>query len=150
MSWGERWSSKKKGDKRSQRSQSAKKTLSVLSLSLSLSLSETGFLCVALAVLELTPWTQKSACLCFPSAGIKGVCHHCPALSAFSLLVSPEVWEAPGGSSSLSTWLDWSHLGVSLSLSHMVCVCSRSVGLRRETSPERGDIILLGPGSHAE
>jgi hypothetical protein len=25
------------------------------------------------------PWTQKSACLCLPSAGIKGVHHHCPA-----------------------------------------------------------------------
>ena len=27
------------------------------------------------------PQTQKSACLCLPGAGIKGVCHHCPALS---------------------------------------------------------------------
>jgi hypothetical protein len=26
------------------------------------------------------PQTQKSACLCLPSAGIKGVCHHCLAL----------------------------------------------------------------------
>jgi hypothetical protein len=25
------------------------------------------------------PQTQKSACLCLPSAGIKGVCHHCLA-----------------------------------------------------------------------
>jgi hypothetical protein len=25
------------------------------------------------------PQTQKSACLCLPSAGIKGVCHHCSA-----------------------------------------------------------------------
>jgi hypothetical protein len=25
------------------------------------------------------PRTQKSACLCLPSAGIKGVCHYCPA-----------------------------------------------------------------------
>jgi hypothetical protein len=44
---------------------------------------ETGFLCVALAVLELCgpgwPGTQKSTCLCLPSAGIKGVCHHHPA-----------------------------------------------------------------------
>jgi hypothetical protein len=24
------------------------------------------------------PWTQKSTCLCLPSAGIKGVCHHAP------------------------------------------------------------------------
>jgi hypothetical protein len=26
------------------------------------------------------PQTQKFASLCLPSAGIKGVCHHCPAL----------------------------------------------------------------------
>jgi hypothetical protein len=31
------------------------------------------------------PWTQKSACLCLRSAGIKGVHHHCPAVQ---LLVS--------------------------------------------------------------
>jgi hypothetical protein len=42
---------------------------------------ETGFLCIALAVLELIcrpgwPRTQKSTCLCLPSAGIKGVRHH--------------------------------------------------------------------------
>jgi hypothetical protein len=42
---------------------------------------ETGFLCVALAVLNSLcrpgwPQTQKSACLCLPSAGIKGVHHH--------------------------------------------------------------------------
>ena len=41
---------------------------------------ETGFLCVALAVLALCrpgwPRTQKSTCLCIPSAGIRGVCHH--------------------------------------------------------------------------
>ena len=24
-------------------------------------------------------WTQKSACLCLRSVGIKGLCHHCPA-----------------------------------------------------------------------
>jgi hypothetical protein len=42
----------------------------------------TGFLCVALAVLELCRpgWsrTQKSACLRLPSAGIKGVRHPRP------------------------------------------------------------------------
>ncbi|GAB1300996.1 H-2 class I histocompatibility antigen, D-K alpha chain [Apodemus speciosus] len=43
-----------------------------------------GFLCVALAVLEPLcrpgwPRTQKSACLCLPSAGITGVHHHRPA-----------------------------------------------------------------------
>jgi hypothetical protein len=26
------------------------------------------------------PWTQKCTCLCLPSAGIKGVCQHCPTL----------------------------------------------------------------------
>ena len=45
-------------------------------------LFETGFLCVALAVLELALQTrlssdsQRSSCLCFSSAGINGVCHH--------------------------------------------------------------------------
>ena len=29
------------------------------------------------------PQTQKSTCLCLPSAGIKGVLHHCPASSSF-------------------------------------------------------------------
>ena len=43
---------------------------------------ETGFLCVALALSWNSlcrpgwPRTQKSSCLCLPSAGIKGVCHH--------------------------------------------------------------------------
>jgi hypothetical protein len=39
---------------------------------------ETGFLCIALTVLEFLSWprTQKFACLCLPSAGIKGVLHH--------------------------------------------------------------------------
>jgi hypothetical protein len=54
---------------------------------------ETVFLHVALAVLELTvpghctpgwPQTQKSACLCLPSAGIKGMHHHCPAFGNIS------------------------------------------------------------------
>jgi hypothetical protein len=45
---------------------------------------KTGFPCIALAVLELTlllgwPRTQKSACLCLPSAGIKGMYLHCLA-----------------------------------------------------------------------
>jgi hypothetical protein len=29
------------------------------------------------------PGTQKFACLCPSSAGIKGVCHHCPAKLLF-------------------------------------------------------------------
>jgi hypothetical protein len=29
------------------------------------------------------PRTQKSACLCLPSAGIKGMCHHCLAKVCF-------------------------------------------------------------------
>jgi len=43
---------------------------------------ETGFFCVALAVLGNSlcrpgwPQTQKFACLCLPSAGIKGMRHH--------------------------------------------------------------------------
>ena len=49
---------------------------------------ETGFLCVVLAVLELTcrpgwPQTQKFACFCLPSAGIKGVRHHRPVKGLF-------------------------------------------------------------------
>jgi hypothetical protein len=36
------------------------------------------------------PQTQKSACLCLPSAGIKGVCHHHPA---WLLLLSPKCME---------------------------------------------------------
>jgi hypothetical protein len=56
---------------------------------------EIGFLCIALAVLSWNslcrpgwPRTQKSACLCLPSAGIKGVCHHLPAISLFLITVS--------------------------------------------------------------
>ena len=42
---------------------------------------ETGFLFVVLAVLDAHcgpgwPGTQRSTCLCLPSAGIKGVRHH--------------------------------------------------------------------------
>ena len=43
---------------------------------------EMGSYYVALAVLELTLYTrlatnsQRSTCLCLPSAGIKAVCHH--------------------------------------------------------------------------
>lgn len=49
---------------------------------------ESGFLCIiALVVLELTLQTrlgldsQKSACLCFTSAGVKGMRHLCLALT---------------------------------------------------------------------
>jgi hypothetical protein len=42
--------------------------------------SETGFLCISLAILELYrpgwPRTQRSICLCLLCSGIKGVCHH--------------------------------------------------------------------------
>jgi hypothetical protein len=50
---------------------------------------ETGFLCVALAVLQLTLYrpgwlrTQKFTCLCLPSAGIKGVRRHTRRFSFF-------------------------------------------------------------------
>ena len=48
-----------------------------------------GFLSVALAVLELTcrpghPWTHISTSLCLLSAGVKGVCHHCLDLFSHS------------------------------------------------------------------
>jgi hypothetical protein len=48
---------------------------------------ETGFLCVALAVLKLTPRTQKSACLCLLSAGIKGVCYHARLEPQFLIII---------------------------------------------------------------
>jgi hypothetical protein len=54
---------------------------------------KTGFLCVALAVLNSLcrpswPRTQKSACLCLPSARIKGVGHYCPAHFLFWTLLT--------------------------------------------------------------
>lgn len=43
-----------------------------------------GFLCVALAVLELTLSARLALnSLCFPSARIKGICHHHPTQTAF-------------------------------------------------------------------
>ena len=62
-------------------------------------LFETEFLCVALEpVLELllTRLASNSeiTCLYFPSAGIKGVCHHCPAyLGIFTDVVYPVFYE---------------------------------------------------------
>ena len=49
---------------------------------------ETGFLCVAWPSRNSLcrpgqPQTQKSACLCLPSARIKGELHHCPARENF-------------------------------------------------------------------
>jgi hypothetical protein len=48
---------------------------------------EAGFLCVALSCNLLYrpgwPRTQKSTCLCLPSAGIKGTCHHAQPTSYF-------------------------------------------------------------------
>jgi hypothetical protein len=50
---------------------------------------ETGFLYIALAVLELNFVDQAGlelrnpACLCLPSAGIKGVRHHRPAIYVY-------------------------------------------------------------------
>jgi hypothetical protein len=44
---------------------------------------ETGLLCVVLDVLKLTEYirlvlnSQRVTCLCFPSTGIKEMCHHC-------------------------------------------------------------------------
>jgi hypothetical protein len=60
---------------------------------------ETGFLFVAwLSWNSLCrpgwPQTQKSTCLCLPSAGIKGVSHHCPAKIFLSTqLFSSVVWK---------------------------------------------------------
>jgi hypothetical protein len=61
---------------------------------------KSGFLCVALAVLELVPYTRLalnseiSACLCLPSAGIKVMSHHCrvylPILESPSEITKPE------------------------------------------------------------
>jgi hypothetical protein len=53
---------------------------------------ETGFLCIALAALDSLcrpgwPRTQKSACLCLPSAGIKGVRHHARGWVGFYLVM---------------------------------------------------------------
>ena len=50
---------------------------------------EAGFLCIALAVMNSLcrpgwPRTQKSTCLCLPSAGIKGVRHHARLVSPIS------------------------------------------------------------------
>jgi hypothetical protein len=46
--------------------------------------------------------TQKSTCLCLPSAGIKGVCHHARLAHAFN----PNIWEAEAGRF-LSSRTDW-------------------------------------------
>jgi hypothetical protein len=35
------------------------------------------------------PRTQKSACLCLPSAGIKGMRHHCPAIQYIFIILFP-------------------------------------------------------------
>ena len=49
---------------------------------------QAGFLCVVLAVLELYrpgwPQTLGSTCLCLPSAGVKGMHHHCPVTPSFT------------------------------------------------------------------
>jgi hypothetical protein len=60
---------------------------------------ETGFLCVALAILNSLcrpgwPRTQKSSCLCIPSVGIKGVHHHCLASRLFKTSYFQYVWNA--------------------------------------------------------
>jgi hypothetical protein len=52
-----------------------------------------------MAILELCrpgwPRTQKSACLCLPSAGTKGMCHHCQAQGSFEYIRKihhPQTW----------------------------------------------------------
>jgi hypothetical protein len=61
---------------------------------------ETGFLCIALAVLDSLcrpgwPRTQKSAYLCLPSAGIKGVRQHTRLLGLLLLTICPRVSLGP-------------------------------------------------------
>jgi hypothetical protein len=57
------------------------------------------FLCVALAVLELNSVVQadlelkRSACLCLPSAGIKGMCHHAWQ-SIFYIYIKLDIWQS--------------------------------------------------------
>jgi hypothetical protein len=52
---------------------------------------KTRFLCVALAVPEFTldqaGLELRSTCLCLPSAGIKGVCHHCPYVNIYNVKI---------------------------------------------------------------
>ena len=69
---------------------------------------KTGFLCIALAVLELTlyrpdwPWTQRSTCLCLLSDGIKGMCHHTWSSQGFCFQLRP-----PGSCLEFLPWLSW-------------------------------------------
>lgn len=37
--------------------------------------------CLRTHSIDHGPWIQRSICLCILSAGIKGMCYHCPALS---------------------------------------------------------------------
>ena len=63
---------------------------------------EFQFLCVALAVLEVSLWTrltsnsQRSTCLSLQSAGIKDVCHHCQREGCYYYyvcLLDAHTWE---------------------------------------------------------
>ena len=60
--------------------------------------SETGFFCVALLSWNSLyrpgwPRNQKSACLCLPNAGIKGMRHHCSVVkNILSALSLPDNW----------------------------------------------------------
>ena len=71
-----------------------------------------GFSRQGFSVLELLlcrpswPQTQKSACLCLPSDGIKGMHHHHPALF-FSLYLHLFVWSLPFAASFASSTLFW-------------------------------------------
>jgi hypothetical protein len=53
---------------------------------------KTGFLLSCPGTHSRTGWprTQKSACLCLPSAGIKGVGHYCPSLKSYPNTLSTE------------------------------------------------------------
>ena len=62
---------------------------------------EKGFLCVSWNSLCRPAWppTQKFACLCLLSAGIKSVCHHCPRPILGFESTSLDSW--------ILWWLEW-------------------------------------------
>jgi hypothetical protein len=85
---------------------------------------EIGFFCVALAVWNLLcrtgwPQTQKSACLCLPSTGIKGVHHYHPALSQFLRLFFP-------------TWVFWLSYTCQFNWSFLLWLCDLRIAVDRQ------------------
>jgi hypothetical protein len=72
---------------------------------------ETGFLfstgCTGTHTRIGWPETQKSTCLCLPSAGIKGVQHHCPAALWFLITFCLTTWLGPRGIQIFGQTLLW-------------------------------------------